>query len=395
MVTDMDSLETLLKKGHTQEARAKALELLKTSPADKSALLTMVKAHLVEGEVAEAEARLGELEKQGVTVDTLICRGNLAMQREQEEAARAAFKEALAMKPERAEAHQGMGIIHAASSEYEASLKHFQRAVELEPKHGIYHYHLAQNFLALERPLEAVDHATAAVQFNPLYPPGYALLARMLLVSGKAQKAQKVLQAGLKALPGNEQLLSELTNVNLVGGNVGGAFHSAAQLAQQHPDDPVAMGNLALMLLAQNRHAEVMEICKGFEARGLSTAPLKCIEATVHEAHQPPDYPAAIACYEQAMALDQEDWTAANNLGQLLMRIGDDAMVPRAITALEEAMRRKPGQLEPVLNLALAFARAKQPKKSEALAQHLLSFGLPSNDPLRTQAEKLVKALKS
>ncbi len=389
----MDSHQDLLKKGHTRDARRLAEAVLQQTPADAAALLTMVKAHLVEGEVPEAEARLAALEKQGVTADTLICRANLLVQDADDNAGgQALFEKALALGPERAEAHFGLGVVLADQDQMEASLPHFARAVALDPKMGLYHYHLAQNLLALERPEEAVAPALAAVKLNPLFPDGYALVARMLLVVGKAQDAQKLLNDGLKLLPGNELLLSELTNVDLVGGNVGGAFHTAAQLAQAHPDDAVAVGNLALLLLTQNRHREVLEICKTFEARGESTAALKCIEATVYEARQPPDLQAAIGCYEQAMAIDEDDWASANNLGQLLLRSGDEKLLPRAVTALEAAMSRSPGQLEPMLNLAIAYARSREPQKSKSLAQHLLSYQLAPNDPLRAQAELLVKA---
>jgi hypothetical protein len=65
----------------------------------------------------------------------------------------------------------------------------------------------------------------------------------------------------------------------------------------------------------------------------------------------------------------------------------------RAIAVLEEALRRKPGQLEPLLNLALASARGHETKKARDLANRLLAFQLPANNPLRQHAEKLIKAL--
>ncbi len=389
----MKSLEELLAAGRTREARAQAEKVLRAAPDNPSALLTLTKALLVEGELAQAEEVLARLEKHGTTVDTVLARAHLAVQRAEGATARALYQQAISMGPVRAEAFFGLGVVLAGVDEFDASLKMFERAVELEPRQGMFHYHLAQNYLALGRGAEAMKHVVVALERNPMYPPAYLLLSRMLTVAGKAEDAARLLKEGLKQLPNDPRLLSALTNVDLLGGDVGGAFQAAAKLAREHPSDPAAMGNLASLLLAQRRFAEALEICLGMDAQGLSTAPLKCIEATLYEARKPPDMDAAVRAYEQAMAIDGKDWVSANNLGQLLMRRGDKALVPRAIAVLEEALRRKPEELEPMLNLAIAYARANEKQKSRELALRLLAFKLPESNSLRQQAERLIDVL--
>jgi len=93
------------------------------------------------------------------------------------------------------------------------------------------------------------------------------------------------------------------------------------------------------------------------------------------------------------MARDRKDWVSANSLGQLLMRCGDKAQGAQAVSVLEEALRRKPEELEPRLNLAIAYARMSEMKKSRDLTDRLLSHKLPASNPLRAQAERLVAVL--
>jgi tetratricopeptide (TPR) repeat protein len=390
----MDELKELLAQGLTRDARKRAQERFNHNSGDVEAVLTLAKAHLVEGELEQAERLIERAEERGTTADTLVLRGNLAGQRNDVNGAKELYRQATEKTPPLPEAFFGYAIFVGNEGRFTESLPLFEKAVQLAPRGGVYHYHLARNYLELEKAEQAVQHLIKAIELNPLYPPAYLVLARILTMAGKAENARQLLQEGLKLLPNNPALLSELTNTNLLGGDVGGAFQAASQLAAKLPDDPAAQTNLALMLLAQARYDEVIGICQRMELRGRATAPLKCVEAMARDARTPPDTRGAIRCYEDAMALDPGDWTSANNLGQLLLKVPEaERNIPRAITVLEEAVRRAPKQLEPMLNLALAYARANDRQKSQDIATRLLQFQMPANHPIREQAERLVKVL--
>jgi len=392
----MDALKELLAQGQTREARKQAEQRLAKDAGDLEAIVTLAKAHLVEGELGPAEELIRRAEKKGESTDTLVLRANLAGQKGDPATAKELYRQATTREPPLAEAFFGLGVFLANENRYQESLKAFERAVELAPRGGIYHYHLARNYLEVENAEKAVQHLVESIELNPFYPPAYLVLARILTMAGKFEAARELLGEGLKVLPGDARLMAELTNVSLVGGDVGGAYHAASKLAAAQPDDPAAQCNLALMLLAQARYDEVVGITKRMELRGKATAPLKCVEAMALSALTPPDYPGAIRAYEEAMALDVRDWTAPSNLGMLLLKVPDSPKnVQRAITVLEEAVRRAPTQLEPMLNLALAYARADDVAKSRELATKLLAFQLPPEHPIREQAERLVKVLSA
>jgi Flp pilus assembly protein TadD len=187
-----------------------------------------------------------------------------------------------------------------------------------------------------------------------------------------------------------------LTAFSVGMGDVKTSFRAASALAAQRPKDPQAQANLALLLLLRGQRQEALHLCRTMESLGLATADLKMIEATAHEADEPPAYEKAEAAYEEAMGLDAKGWKAPNNLGQLLMRRPaqpPEQHLPRALTALEEAVRRKPDQPEPHLNLALAYTRTGDKAKAQAQAQAVLAANLPEANEVREQAERLLKAL--
>ena len=394
----MTHLEELLRQGRVREAKSEAERTLKQDPVNTDAQLTLAKVYLFERNLVMAETFLHQAEKNGETSATRLLRANLHAQQGQYQKAKEIL-EALVREPDpAAESSFQLGVILAQEGQAEAALPQFERAIAKEPHQGVFHFHLALALTQLERePKRVFDHLLKAIEYAPVFAASYALLSRILSANGKLAEARTILEEGLKAIPGDPSLTTALTNVSLLQGDVGTAFQSAASLAKQYPDDPEIVSNFANLLLAQQRFGEVLQVCISMDAKGKTNATLKMIEATALEAQKPPELDGAVRCYEQAMALDPADWRAANNLGQLLLRRQDGDVarfVSRAVTVLEEALRRKPGQVEPKLNLALAYLRANQKDKSAKLAQELVALGLPAKHPVRDQAERLVAALK-
>ena len=392
------SLESLLAEGKIRDARAEAERLLRKDPENASAQLTLAKIALWERDFERAQICLNQAEKRGETPASRLVRASLFASQGRFSDART-IVEALAQEPNPSpELTFTLGLIASQEGRLEDAAGAFARAVEQSPRQAVYHYHLAESLARLERePQKVIEHLREAITLNPLYAQPYVLLARALMLGKKIAEARALLEEGLRHLPGNPLLTSTLTSVELLQGDVGGAFQSAAALAQRFPDDPAAVANLALLLSAQQRWDEVLQICRAMDAKGRVNAALKQIEATALEAQKPPDFDGATRCYEEAMALDGNDWKAANNLGQLLMRRSDGDVakhVARAVTVLEEALRRMPKQPEPMLNLALAYARSGKKDQATKLAQELVALGLPAKHPIRDQAERLVAALK-
>jgi tetratricopeptide (TPR) repeat protein len=103
---------------------------------------------------AEAQAQLGE---------SLLAAG-------ENEAAKAAFQEAMRLNDQLAEAHNGVGRALAALGQYEAAEAALRRALELVPNDPVAMLALANLFRDSERYEEAFEHYRKAADLNPRNP---------------------------------------------------------------------------------------------------------------------------------------------------------------------------------------------------------------------------------
>jgi tetratricopeptide (TPR) repeat protein len=391
------SMEALLKAGELDQARALAETTLRKDKDDRSALLTLAKLATVEGEWQRAEELVKRATRGGKDndADSLLVQAAVAAQREQVDLARSLYEQVIrTAKPPRAEAHFGLGYLLASLNDFAGARKALAKAVELDPEVAPYRFHLARMCFAQEDLKAALPHLEKALELNPLYPPVYVVWATVLQNLGELETAEALLRKGLELLPDHPELRNLLGNVLAARGDVPGAFGIAQDLAREYRDDPGAQGNYARLLMATGHRKEALALCRELSERGMATAQTKSIEAMVLECEEPPDFAGAAAAWREAMALDAEDWGSANNLGNLLMRREDGEPgknVTEAIAALEEARRRAPSRVEPVLNLALAYARQGDKAKSKALASAVVQQ-TPDKD-LREQAERLIKSL--
>ncbi|HEX8820760.1 MAG TPA: tetratricopeptide repeat protein, partial [Archangium sp.] len=379
------------------QARALAEANLRKNKDDRPSLLTLAKLAAVEGEWQRAEELVKRATRGGKDndADSLLVQAALASSREQVELARSLYEQVIrTARPPRAEAYFGQGYLLASLEDFAGARKAFEKAVELEPEVAPYRFHLARMCFAQEDLKAALPHLEKALELNPLYPPVYVVWATVLQNLGELETAEELLRKGLELLPNHPELLNLLGNVLVARGNMADAFTITQELAKQFPEDPAAQGNYARMLMAAGHRGEALAVCQELAERGLATVQTKSIEAMVLESQEPPDFEGAAAAYRAAMNLDPEAWAPANNLGNLLLSRQDgkpEENVTQAIQALEEARRREPSRVEPVLNLALAYARQGDKAKSKALASAVVKQN-PAPE-LREQAERLIKAL--
>ncbi len=388
--------EKLLKAGDTAKAKQAAEQALAKNPQDRSALVVLGKVLLLEGQLEKAEQHIARAESQGATAQTLLLRASLAAQRGQLEPAAGLYRQVLARDPKMAEAHFGLGMMFFKQGKKAEGLAELGKAVQVEPGNAVFVYRLGQGQIEAGQVDEGVKMIAKAISLQPKFLAPYLSLTQVLVDQDRVLDARKVVEQGLKVLPNHPRLLASLTAISLGMGDAKTSYRAASTLAAQRPKDPEAQANLALLMVMKGQRQEALHLCRTMESLGLATAQLKMIEATVHEAAEPPAYEKAVAAYEEAMGLEPTGWKAPSNLGQLLLRMPGDPPekhLPRAITVLEEAVRRKPDQPEPHLNLALAYARTNEKEKAQAQAQAVLGANLPAGSELREQAERLLKAL--
>ncbi|MCY1074339.1 tetratricopeptide repeat protein [Archangium lansingense] len=392
----MNPLEKLLAAGQLPQAHAEAKKVLARQPTNRDALVVMAKLALMDGKLPQAEEFVTKAEAQGATGDTLLVRANVAAQKGELEPALKLYQQALGKDPKRAEAHFGRGLMLIKLGKTEQSLEALAQAVQLAPTNAAFRYRLGQVQLEAGKDEEGIASLQQAITDMPRFVPAYLSLTHALASRDDLLGAKRVLEKGLKELPRNSRLLASLTVLSMALRDVNASYKAASALAANRPKDPDAQANLAQLMLARGQYQQVLHLCRTMDSLGLSNESLKMAEATCYESEEPPAYDKAVAAYEAGMGLAPDGWRAANNLGQLLLRMPAEPAeqhLPRAITVLEEAVRRAPQRPEPLLNLALALSRAGQQAKAREQVKKVLALPLPETDEVRQEAARLEQAL--
>ncbi|WP_224363776.1 tetratricopeptide repeat protein [Hyalangium versicolor] len=385
--------ETLLKSGDLVQGRAEAEAALKRDPKDRRALLALAKLAAFEGDEARAESLLARAAggTQKDEEDAMLVKAALLMRKGDPQAAGQLYLK-LAEDPPRAEALYGVGFLLAEAEENELARKALQKAVDLEPQEAVYHFQLARVQFALGQMKEAFEHLETSLKLNPAHIPSYVVFAIAMQAGGELDAAEDILRQGLKAFPEDPYLLQSLCNVLAAKGDWAGAAEAAEKLASVQPNHPAAISNLARFRMVQRRFGDALSLCQALAERGMATVESRSVEAMIYEAMNPPDLEGAAAAWRAAMALDPKEWGAANNLGNLLMRMPElpDA-AKQAREVLEEGLRRSPDRPELQLNLALACMKLGDKAKAKELAKVLVGRGPSLEESIRQQAEQLLK----
>jgi tetratricopeptide (TPR) repeat protein len=80
-----------------------------------------------------------------------------------------AFKQAVKIKPNYVEAHFSLGILASMLSEYDEAIKAFKKVVELNPKHAKAYFSLGNVYSELNRHEEAVEAYKKAIDIMPKF----------------------------------------------------------------------------------------------------------------------------------------------------------------------------------------------------------------------------------
>lgn len=133
---------------------------------------------------AVAESNLANVFKQG--------RGDEAL---------AHFQAALEIKPDFADAHNGLGFVLLQGGKTAKAIEHFQQAVEIQPAFAAAQNNLGMALLQTGRAAEAIPHLAGALKTNPDQAETHNNLGYALLQTGQADAALTHYQRALEINP--------------------------------------------------------------------------------------------------------------------------------------------------------------------------------------------------
>lgn len=200
----------------------------------------------------------------------LRARGHLA-------AAAAALQEALALRPDFADAHNELGRMHDAVGRIEPAIGCFRRAIELAPTHVAAHVNLGGALREAEHLEEAVEVLQAATRLAPTSREAFNNLGQALHDLGRIEEAIAAYDQAL-ACPGagpdgvNTRLNRALT-ILLNGDLAGGFAEYEARRAGPRPTYRVQAVDLpewagedlagrTILLVAEQGFGDTLQFCR-------------------------------------------------------------------------------------------------------------------------------------
>jgi Flp pilus assembly protein TadD len=378
----MESLGELLAMGRLKEASEQATKRVARNPRDTEALVALARVALSSGKNEQAEQLLTRADPtgKGSAPDMLLVRATLAMRRQQWAEACVFYRPLVQTSKPRVEALYGLGMALCALGEHLKACAALYDAVDLEPTHPDIRYELGRAYMLYGNQVAAAYQFIQGLRFNPKDERGYHAVAHLAAGRGKPRSARRVLELGLRQVPGSKLLRDTLQAV------------TSAPVSKDTPGvrEQVAVFEQASEMMKSLRTREALELLSGAYKRGMrSSVWLKLLEADAYERLRPPDAPKALRAYEEAIALEPKDWIPYNNMGLFILRQGGPDALSRAIKALEQACDRAPQEPGPVLNLAISYAKDKKKEMAQDLARQLVE-NLPEQHPLLPKARELL-----
>jgi len=159
--------------------------------------------------------------------------------------AEAGYRRVLADRPESAEAHFMLGLVHLQKNRLADAERSLRRAVEIDPADARYHNNLGKALLALARPEAALAAFEAALARAPEFDHALAGRGAALMALDRQGEAEEDFRALLARRPGHADARVNLSVLLIMQNRNAEAAELLRQGLEQHPDDPRLLANLA------------------------------------------------------------------------------------------------------------------------------------------------------
>ncbi|MBI2362123.1 MAG: tetratricopeptide repeat protein, partial [Elusimicrobia bacterium] len=215
---DMREGAVALESKRYEEALKHLARAAAQTPTDPMAHKMLGTAYYWTGRVDLAETEFQEALRLGPDAQGHLLLGIVQAWKGENEPALASFLKAAEFDPSRADIQMNIGSIEEGRGRYQDALERFRRAVELDGQHPLYRFQLGMAFKRLGRDEEAASELRQAIKLFAGYQDAILelgsleerdavarfRLARLLLASGKKDKAREVLRGVFRLTPADK-----------------------------------------------------------------------------------------------------------------------------------------------------------------------------------------------
>jgi tetratricopeptide (TPR) repeat protein len=234
----------------------------------------------------------------------------------QREQAAHAFRQACALKPDHAPAHNNLGAALYALGQLAEAIAAYQRAIALKPDHADAHNNLGAALYGQGKLEEAIAAHQRAIALAPDHADAHTNLGVALTAQGQLEDAIAAHRRAIALMPDYADAQSNLGNALHAQGRLEDAIAAHRRAIALKPGHADAFGNLGNAL---KDHGQVEE---------------------------------AIAAYRHAIALKPDHADAHSNLGSALYALGQPE---EAIAACQRAIAITPDHADAHWNASLAW----------------------------------------
>jgi len=297
------------------------------------------------------------------------------------------FQRAIELAPEDARYYYHLSHPLIEKKDWRGAIQALRRAIALKPDYAMAHvglgYALVESAGDLE---EAVAAFRKAIALKPDYALAYNNLGDALRRKGDLSGSIDVLQKAIDLRPDHHAAYHTLGLTLYAKGDFSGALAANRKAIRRKPDFAKAYTEVGVALLALHRFSDAAKSCrKAIELDPGSAVPHINLGIALARTG---DAVGAIKAHHEAVELEPENAMAHFNLGATLM---DQGQVAEAIQPLRRAVEVHPDFAPGQTTLGEALARAGRP--GEALAH--LSRGLELAPDSALARSELARALSA
>ena len=265
-------------------------------------------------------------------------RGNALLAQGKLEQATQCYRQALALAPDDVGTLVNLGFALSEQQRYSDARPLLERAIQLDPRQEDALYTLATVDRHEGRLDTAIEHLRAGLAVKPDFTPCRLDLCQLLFERGERDAAKAVVDAGLTIEPDSADLHFCRGNLQMaagIGDQAAASFEKTIAIAPSHD---AAWRQLGDLRLAQGHLDGALRAYRSIRVSVAADDASRLLKLGM-AFHRRGSIPAAVQCYEAALALQSTLAEAHGCLGAALQAQGQS---DAAIRRYEEAIRLKP-----------------------------------------------------
>jgi tetratricopeptide (TPR) repeat protein len=348
------------------------------------ALLGLARVALIGRRLDEAMEWLEHaLSIQPACAEAVALKGLYWMLQQQFQKATELLEQARTMDPGLAMVYFNLGKCHCEVRAFDAAEASLRKAIELSPRHFDAYGQLGHVEIETGRLKDAANSMLRATEINPRYLHGYLVLGSLCERAGKPESAIRVFRAAIRRNPDGFPLRERLCALYASAADFTSAFQQALEITKRRKlyTDYLRLGSYAVALhnfaTAQKAFETSIQLNPASWEGHYNLAEIYMSARLMDQAREQ---------YQAALDKNRGAWEPFNGMGLFVLIVDQDCV--RAIGLLQQANELAPSRPEPLLNLALAYAKKGDFPASQRYAGSVLPLAGPG-DPIYEQAERL------